>query len=220
MPRLVPFDPTQHTAGWVIGSDDPMMLLDQPKIGMSVLHVTWLNDEDAVMYDQLLVCERGGGVFIPIDAANRQIGLVKAWRPVTTSQERWMATWPDIDPTILGRASYELPRGMASVSDASGDEAAVREAEEETGSAVVSSSNLCFVNSNTAINPHMTAVTYGQIDIRKRGKYAADPNEQILGKLTFFDRDGLNELIRSGDLFCGLTLAALGALLLQSPSVI
>jgi 8-oxo-dGTP pyrophosphatase MutT (NUDIX family) len=197
-----------------------MMLLDQPKIGMSVLHVTWLNDDAVVMYDQLLVCERGGGVFIPIDTTNRRIGLVKAWRPVTTSQERWLADWPDIDPTALGRVSYELPRGMASVSDASGDAAAVREAEEETGSAVISSKSLCFVNSNTALNPHMTAVAYGHIDINKRGRYAADPNEQILGKLTFFDRDGLNELMHRGDLFCALTLGALGALLLESPTII
>lgn len=66
----------------------------------------------------------------------------------------------------------------------------------------------------------MTDVHYGNIDLNRTSRREKDPHEQILEKLTYFSAAKLNELRQNGELYCAITLAAIGALMLKVPGLI
>lgn len=198
--------------GWARGEGANVFANASPAIDTHVIHVM-VCDDDKVLYDQIIRCERGGGVFLPLDQAGR-VGLVKQWRPQTRDMKDWQATYPNIYPGKLGRESWELPRGFAKVGE-SGAETAVREAQEETQSSVTSARKLGDVCDNTAFSPHLTGVQIGSVDPTKKPADKPDPNEKLLAPLTFFTPKELKELMRAGQLYDGYTLSALGLYYLE-----
>lgn len=197
--------------GWK-GDDAQVIANENPNIDTRVLHVMWC-DGDNILYDQILRCERGGGVFLPIDK-DRKIGLLKQWRPQTPDMNAWQASYPDIDVGTLGRESWELPRGFAKAGESTAD-TAKREAQEETQSVVVSASNLGDVCDNTAFSPHLTGVQIGTIDLSKKPTDKPDPNEKLLAPVTFFTIEELKTMVGRGEIYDGYTLAALGLYFIQ-----
>jgi len=75
-------------------------------------------------------------------------------RPQARDQEQYAASFPDVDLALLGRISYEAPRGFGERGE-SGQGAAVREAEEETHGKVTQTAPLGPICNNTAFSPHM-----------------------------------------------------------------
>lgn len=201
-------------SGWQRGDGD--MVFGNPKFAL-VQHVVWCEEDDTapngrkVLFDQILRCEAGGGVSVVVDEEGR-IGLMQAFRPQTNDQVAWSQAWPEVDLSGLGRASWELPRGFAKVDERgaeSGADAALRETEEETQSVVVSSQDLGYVCDNTSSSPQLTVMKLVRIDLTRKPHVEQDPNEKFLSPLTFFDREGLTKLVKSGDLYCAFTLAGI-----------
>lgn len=183
-----------------------------------VFHVDNM-DGDAVLFDGVLRAESGGGVFLPVDTEGR-VGLQKVWRPQVAdaaAQAEWTEAWPDVRHLIerLGRVSLELPRGFAEVGE-SGADAALREAEEETGSVVVAARVLYQCCDNTASGPHLTTVQVGTIDLTRRSSLEGDPNEKLLRSLSYYTREELGKFIAGGELYCNFTLSAIAAWMLTS----
>ena len=114
----------------------------------------------------------------------------------------------------MGRESYELPRGFVEVGESAKD-ASTREAEEETGSKVLSSDFLVELNDNTTFSPHMTLVNWGRIDLSRKSSAKQDPNEKILSKLEFFTLGQMKDLMDQGKLYCSYTLGAIAAYLIK-----
>ncbi|MFZ2681821.1 MAG: NUDIX domain-containing protein [Patescibacteria group bacterium] len=206
--------------GWSAGEGD--IVFQNLKVGVQVVHVAWIDENDAgdkkVLYDQILRCEPGGGVSVVVDTAGR-IGLQKAHRPNTRNQDEWKNNWPKLDLTLLGRSSWELPRGFANINPGgqaeSGADAAVRETEEETGSKVTSSRALGYVSDNTASSPHLTAMQMATVDLDKPSGAAPDRNEKLLSPLTFFTKEEVKSMVDAGDIYCGFTLAGIAKWLLN-----
>lgn len=190
--------------GW---RGDDSQVIANDALGAHVLHVVVCND-DMILWDQILRCEIGGGVFLPVDEQQR-IGLQKQWRPQTNDSAAWKKEYPNIDVTKLGRDSWEVPRGFAKVGE-SGAAAAVREAQEETESVVVSSTLLGDVCDNTALSPHMTAIQIGTIDSTRKPQDKPDLNEKMLAPLTFFTLKEIKQMVARGEVYDAYTLAALG----------
>lgn len=215
---IAPYDPEIMRAqgvpsGW---TQDEHGLLQHPRIGFRLLRVMLL-DDGRVLYDQVLFAERGGGVFVPVDGQGR-IGLQRMWRPQARDQERYAAAFPDVDPSQLGRVSYEVPRGFGERGE-TGKGAAVREAEEETRGRASEPEPLGPICNNTAFCPHSATAVWGRIDLAEAGP-AEDAREAILAGLSFFSRRGLLELQREGQLYDGFTLAALALLWMQRPELL
>ena len=210
--KLALFDADQFqkagkTPGWKRRDDSQVIANENPSIDTRVLHVMWV-DGEAVLYDQILRCERGGGVFLPIDTEGR-VGLQKMSRPQTPDMDVWQKNYPNIDVGSLGRESWELPRGFAKVGE-SGADTAKREAQEELQSVVVAAVKLGDVCDNTAFSPHMTAIQVGTIDQTKKPADKPDPNEKILTPVKFFTIKELKQMVARGEIYDGYTLSALG----------
>jgi ADP-ribose pyrophosphatase YjhB (NUDIX family) len=198
--------------GWTSRPGAQVIANENPSIDTRVLHVMWC-DGDNVLYDQILRCERGGGVFLPVDQ-NGKVGLLKQWRPQTTDMKAWQASYPNMDVSLLGRESWELPRGFAKTGETTAD-TAVREAQEETQSVVTSANNLGDVCDNTAFSPHLTGIQIGSIDMSKKPTDKPDPNEKLLAPVTFFTLLELKQMVARGEIYDGYTLAALGLYFIQ-----
>lgn len=199
--------------GWERGEGN--LIVVQKKLGVSVFHVMWTDENGKVLYDQILRAEAGGGVFLPVDAQGR-IGLQKQWRPQTMDQEKYAKKFPEVDFSELGRESYELPRGFANLGEG-GAKAARREAREETQSQIITSEDLGMVCDNTAFSPHLTFVAWGELDPSRKPADRPDPNEKLLKGVQFFSRRDLARLQREGKLYCAYTLSAIMAFYFQNP---
>lgn len=206
--------------GWKRGEGD--MVFGNPKAAL-IYHVVWVEEDPTapggfkILYDQILRCEAGGGMSVVIDEQGR-IGLMQAFRPQTKDQEAWRKAWPNVDVSKLGRPSWELPRGFAKVDESgaeSGTEAARRETEEETQSIVTTSRSIGYVCDNTASAPHLTAMQIATVDQSRRPQVAADPNEKFLAPLTWFTREQIRDMVRSGEIYCGYTLSGIAKWLLE-----
>ena len=210
--RFIPFEEGALesegiTPGW--NWDESRQLLEDPRFGQ-VLHVI-LERDGKPQNDQILRVEQGPGCFVPLSAGGK-IGLVQhEFRPQVRDKDAHLRLWPYNNiaslTELVGRSSWEIPRGYAKT-DESGETTAKREAEEETGSTVTAQVELGYVCGNTAIEPHFMAVVAGLVDQNRVGQ-PGDPNERLLSGLTFFDRDGIDTLIGNGELYCGVTLSAL-----------
>lgn len=201
--------------GWVKREGAHVIANSNPSIETHVMHVMWC-DGDNVLYDQILRCERGGGVFLPVDLEGR-IGLQKQWRPQTQNMNVWQKNYPLMDIDSLGRESWEIPRGFAKAGETPA-ETAVRETQEETDSVVVSTSYLGDVCDNTAFSPHFTAIQVGMIDPSRKPADKADVNEKLMSPVKFFTIAEINQMIARTEIYDGYTLAALGLYLLSKHS--
>ena len=222
--QLVPFNESLmreqgKEPGWTVHGGESNVVIEQPKLGVVVERVMWMNGNE-VAYDQILRAEKGGGVSLPVDEQGR-VGLVKYWRPQTTDQNAWAESFPHFNVEELGRESYELPRGFAKMGkDTDGIDTADVEAEEETGSKVTSSEHLAYVCDNTASSPHMTQVKLMTIDTTVPSGRNPDPNEGILSKLEYFSLVELNDLEDRGLLYCCYTNTAISILMRRYPGLL
>lgn len=209
-------DPPNYPAqmGWHRGNAG--IVISQKKLGVEVIHVQWLEDADArpvCKYDQILRAERPGILFLPVDRQNR-IGLQKMFRPQVIDAEKYLREFPQIDLRNLGRHSYEVPRGFGKPNE-SAEQAAIREAESETGSRLIGYHPLPPICDNTAFSPHLTNVGWGEIDLTQPSGVPEDPLEIILSKVHFFSLEELPKLQAEGLLYCGYTLTVIGSFLLN-----
>ena len=176
-----------------------------------VIHVVHCNEQGEPLWDQIMRAEIGGGCFLPVvmEKGLPKFGLQKMERPQAIDNEKYRSEFPKIDLTNLGRVGWEIPRGFANMGDKSGAETATREAQEETQSVVTSSDTLALVCDNTAMHPHLTTITMGQLDLSKKPVDKPDRNEKIVGKIQFFTPAQLAQMIREGVLYDGFTLTAI-----------
>lgn len=213
------FERQSKEPGW--GGNEGSVFASQKKLGVSVIHVAWKDQDGKILYDQILRAEKGGGVFLPVDETGR-VGLQKMFRPQTTNQKKWAEDFPNIKVEELGRESYEVPRGFAKALEL-GHAAAVREAEQETNSMVVDSMPLGMVCDNTALSPHMTSLAIGKLDRSRRPNEEGDiydELEDILKPIQFFTLEETGRLITEGKLYCAYTLSAIGMVMITHPNLL
>lgn len=217
--------------GWTSRPGTPI-LVENLRFGRSIIHVMFTDPKTGVpTYDYVLEAEQGGGVFLPVKLATKQIGLQAMARPQVKDEEAqkvWAAQMSlyregRISPEefltnlrLLGRVSMEIPRGVAKVGEG-GRDAAKREGHEEMQSAIISSDLLMMSCDQTTFSPHLTTHTWGEIDPTQKPSDALDPNEKILKSLTFYDMSEIREMRRSGHLYCQMTLSSIGAFVLDHP---
>lgn len=148
-------------------------------------------------------------------ALDGKIGLVQhAFRPQVREEciDQHLAVWPyesfDGLAPLIGRSSWEFPRGYTEKTDKSGHEGAKREGSEETGSAVIASLAFNRTCGNTSIEPHYMAFSIGLVDTNKTG-LPGDPNEKLLKGLTFLELEEIHSMIAQNEIYCGHTLSGL-----------
>lgn len=220
-PIVVPFVPGQHVTDWNPLPAEGDVVIQRGNV--KVILVTWVDPVTGkVNYSQILRCEQGGGLTLLVDDLGR-IGLITVYRPVVRDQAEWAAQWPNVNPQLLGRPSLELPRGFPKVGDPTAEDTSLREAGEEAGltlSAIRSYSTLAMVSDNTTFSPHLTTFVVARVDSAELGKNRPqpDPNEGILKGVQWFTLPALKGLVDGGYLFCGYTLSAIGAYLLDEVS--
>lgn len=208
------FTKANKTPGWVSGADG--YDVGNSKLGTHFVHVMHVDEKGQPLYDQYVRTERGGGMFLPVDTEGR-IGLMECWRMQTKDQEAFTASYPTIAWEALGRVSYEIPGGFASHGE-TGKQAASREAEEETGSQVVTQEFLGYCSGgNKSFEPQLTTLVWGLIDPSKKPVHAPDPNEKLLSKVKFFTLLEIRELQAMGKLYETGTLAAISYFMLKHP---
>lgn len=154
--------------GWVKTSD-PNIVIQNPNLETSIVKILWTKDDGTVLYDQVIVCERGGGAFLLIEGT--KIGLQSKFRLQTQDLYEYQRLYPKINFDKLGRFSLEAPRGFGDKEDLSGLQTAIREFEEETGK---SSQNVKFLMEscmNTAFNPHLSTCVVGNISEHSSNKH-------------------------------------------------
>lgn len=160
---------------------------------------------------QILRAEKGGALTLLVDPDGR-IGLSRVERPVTRDQNAWAAAWPKLRLDTLGRISWELTRGFAAPEDMTPSDTAFREAKAEGGvvsGAIVEFGFLGWSNDNTSSSPHQTTDMWAMVNPAWLADPTPDPNEGIIGSVQWFTLEELDELRRSGDLFCNYTLGAI-----------
>ncbi len=109
---------------------------------------------------------------------------------------------------VLGREVWEIPRGYAKAGEA-GTDAAVREAQEEMGTAVRVVGSLGQVCDNTGQSVHLVDLMAAVVDpSRTLPPDMTDPNEAIL-RVQYFTQAQADELEERGAFYDGFTLAAL-----------
>ncbi|MBI4458215.1 NUDIX domain-containing protein [Candidatus Uhrbacteria bacterium] len=204
------------TPGWNLGADGH--LIGNSKLGSHVARVMWVNEKDEPLYDQIVRIERGGAVFLPVDARNR-IGLQKNWRPQTRDQEKFAKEYPRVDWSEVGRESWELLGGFSNAEE-SALKTAARETQEESGSQVVSIEDLGPICDNRAFSVHLGRMTWGRIDPTKKPADRPDPYEKKLSAVRFFTLAELRSLLEEDKLYDSFTLSALGALFLRHPELV
>lgn len=190
-------------------------VLANPRIGVYFIRVVMM-EGDKPLYDFVLRAERGGGIFVPVDEWGR-IGLQEMWRPQVRDQERYAEAFPAFNPGMLGRVSYEVPRGFGEAGETVSD-AAVREAQEETHGRVSEVHGLGPICDNTALSPHLADAVWGRLDLPADG-WSSDSKEGIVGRIRFFTREELAVLQSEGKLYDGFTLAALALLWIRYPEL-
>lgn len=203
--------------GWSRRNDSRVIENTEKRI--TVDHMAWINSNGEPVYDQILRAEAGGGVFLPYDERGR-VGLIEVLRPQTPDPERWRKRFPSYNPEELGRQSLEIPRGMCESTDQDSHQTAVREAEEETGKVVTQIEKLGYITDNTTFSPHMTALTIGKVDMGRKSTAKPDPNEEFTKGLVFYTCSEVAQFVNKGNLYCGMTLAAIAKVILLRPGLL
>jgi 8-oxo-dGTP pyrophosphatase MutT (NUDIX family) len=185
------------------------VLYDNPGFG-AALHGAVTDDAGSVLYDLPINWDRGGGaVTIPI-STDGNIGFVYQFRPaVADPMARGTETKP-LDLSLYGRRSLELPRGFPKEGE-SWTGAAQREAQEELLLPVEPDvRQIGSINTNTATTVHSIGVFVAWL------LYPEDPRElqyhepgEEIERRVLVPLEELPGRIDRGEIFCGITLAAL-----------
>lgn len=158
-----------------------------------------------VVYDLPARCEPRGAIAVPVDTALR-LALVRQWRPVPSSTGASGSFPAGTRPR--GFWSLELPRGFAEDGE-TGADAARRETAEETGFAAMAVQSLAWLNCNTAVFMTDQPVFLVAVDENVAAEgVEQDEGENIIG-VRWYSVAELKEVVLSGGIRCGITLAAL-----------
>lgn len=209
--------------GWEFPALGSNVIAQNLKLGRMFLYAVNLEvgpdgKTEKVLFDQPLVCEKGGGVILIVK--ENKVGLIKVWRPVVKSQKEWSKGWPVIDLENVGKEVWECPRGFGSFGDKDGVETAMREGQEETLSVLRPITILGEASSNTASDPHMTTYVMAEVNELVKLSGEVDPNEGIVKKLTFFTLDEIRSMVASGEIVDQFTLSALALGLIKGLIVV
>lgn len=164
-------------------------VMENPRFG-KIRHIA-VCDGKKPLWDQYQIEETPGAIIIPYDRLDGiRVGLIEIERPV------------------IGRLSYEFPRGFAE-RDESETEAAYRELFQETG---LKGNGIRFLeknNPNTAFYKTEDAIFAAEFEkIEDLKKIKGDGNEKIRSVAPFKFSE-IQNLQKSRLLVCGLTKAAL-----------
>lgn len=204
-------------------------------IGFGLLHVVNQKAVDGHwkdLYDQFVLFESPGAMVICTDEAGR-VGLIENFRLVGPRPEALLERCRNPETGMLelkryvqmartseafgvlvgslGRMVWECPRGIAPAAGVQDLQGFVRataaiEAKEEGGFDIVDAEIVGEVNANTTFFPHSQYVVSAKIVAR--GAQKPEDFESI-GKVKLFAPSELRAMIRSRDLFDGLTIASL-----------
>ncbi|MFA7681687.1 MAG: hypothetical protein WCX61_01515 [Candidatus Peribacteraceae bacterium] len=202
--------------GWRRGYADSL-IIGQPKLGVAVRWVYWKAPDGKFLYDQILRAEKPGAVFLPV--ADGKIGLIQQYRPQARDMGLYEKEFPDFSLDNIGRVSWEAPRGFR-IPNTSVEETACAEVEAETGGCMVRQHALYPCCDNTAFSPHLTYLSFGEIDLSRRGCHPADPLEVILGKLQFFSLEQVKQMQADGTCYCAYTATCIAQILLHHPGLL
>ncbi len=196
--------------GWQSGYPQ-RYLLGNPALGVYLVHaIRMMPDGKTPMYDHYMRFERSGGVFLPFDNKGR-VGLLPVPRPTTRDPEAWNKAFdekpPRFDYSLLGRISWEAPRGFGKKGE-TGSQTTVREAVEEMQGTVIREFDGGWLVDNTTFCPHMTKVSFGLVDTA-RAPLPKDKLEADIVKAKYYNLDEIDELEECGDLYDAFTLSAL-----------
>jgi 8-oxo-dGTP pyrophosphatase MutT (NUDIX family) len=108
---------------------------------------------------------------------------------------------------LMGRISWEIPRGMGKKGE-SGAQTASREASEEMGGIVTHEYDGGWLVSNTTFEPHQTKLTLGRVDTSK-APLPKDKFEDNLGKAKFLSLDEIFKMEMAGDVYDAYTLSGI-----------
>jgi 8-oxo-dGTP pyrophosphatase MutT (NUDIX family) len=170
-----------------------------------IAHASVVDAEGRHAYDQPVWVEPpGGAVIVPVFPDGRLVFVVQQ-RPAAAPPDRPLA-YPPSHLTGLGVRSLELPRGFPEYGE-SAEQAALREAHEETGHVATAARVIGRVNPNTTFFAHSIAIVEVALEANaSRGP--SDANEQIDAVVALALDDALRR-VASGEIFCGFTQAAL-----------
>lgn len=173
-------------------------------------HVDAVND-----YDQPVIFFNTGAVSVIKNQAG-EFGLIKIWRhtPLNFTKKNTFPVFPDVGD--LGIWSYEFPRGGVEKQDASPLDGLKRELYEEIGleeKDIVGVKPLGKIVANTAIDVH-TQVAF-EVTIKDGFKFQCHDEMESIAEFKFFSKEEVAELIKTDQLTCGLTQAALAQSLVR-----
>lgn len=204
---------------WVVeDSDTPLQHSDPPFFFALLQHGESTEDGGfKPLYVHPYRFEGAGGIFLPI--CDGKIGLQSRFRMQTRSMVEYLQKFPHDVPALvglLGRESFEVPRGYGDLGQ-NGAQTSVREAAEETGSRILTVRDLGEACDNTGQSAHLVTVRCGILG-EQIASADPDPHVRVLPRVEYFGMAGLAHLRKEGLLYCGLTLSAIAAYQICSAS--
>lgn len=186
-------------AGWQM--DEKTGKLWNPRFG-SVEQIVVCNDEGSPLYDQFQIIEKKGVIIVPYYYGPQNeifIGLITCVRPIVSDHETG----------VQGQVrSIEVPKGF-SLDGETPSQTAVRELEEETGYAAQELGLIGFVNPHTSYCKNYGIPIYRAL-INKNLLCKPHPeSEEMIQQCAFHPMEEILIMVRTGQIFCGLTKAAL-----------
>lgn len=214
-PEEWPMDPKSEKRkgpGWKAGPGS--VVLENEGLRHQVVHVVVCKDDGSPIYDQFVHWEAGGAVTLPVNQKG-EIGLVEVDRPILRSPMDYQLVGRDAAfdrrwAENLGRKSWEAPRGMARKNEKPG-QTAVREGEEEIGSAVRRVIYLGPQADNTTFKPMAVHGYLAEVDATKASSLPPDVNEKIFQVQWHPWQEVMRMLTKGADcpILCDFTKSAL-----------
>lgn len=190
-------DPSQgNDRGWDF-FPAPHIIAQNLKLGVRVYYASWIRHDGVLLYRQPVIAEIGGAATLVADRASGRFCMARVPRPYAYNVEEYRASFPDVDPMNLGCMMWEAPRGLSKLSEKAAA-TAVRETEEETGFAVLSSVPLGKTVSNSTYFPQPTEMFLVEVDLGKQASCAPDTLEGIAG-IRWFSLDEYDALHAAGE---------------------
>jgi len=202
------YEKTGLPVEWRIGDGERILMefVRDGNVLMSVRHVIRKDTKTGeVINDWVLMAEEGGADAVVI--RGNKIGLMKVSRLQAVDQELYKATFPDFDVENLGRTSLEGPRGFGATKLLS-DELIVEEVQSETGKTVSSKRKIGASCDNTSWRSGRSDIYVVTLADEASGT-CSEATERIISGIEFFTLEEVFTKVRSGELYCGKTMAAI-----------